>query len=98
MAEKQIDFAKISEEIERVTALRESVISDAFIIFERLREPLAQLLLLGCADRRRAALWMCSRHRAFSGHTAYQCLAEGDEDAVWSEAAKLARVDISGHF
>jgi hypothetical protein len=98
MAKKQIDFAKISEEIDQVTKLRESVITDAFIIFERMREPLAQLLLLGCGDRRRAAIWMCSRHRAFSGHTAYQFLAVGDEDAVWSEAAKLARVDIPGNF
>jgi hypothetical protein len=98
MAKKQIDFAKISEEIDRVTELRESVIIDAFVIFERMREPLAQLLLLGCGDRRRAAVWMCSRHGAFSGHTAYQFLAVGDEDAVWSEAAKLARVDIPGNY
>jgi hypothetical protein len=98
MTEKQINFSKISQEIDQVTALRESVIADAFTIFERLSEPLAQLLLLGCGDRRRAAIWMCSRHRAFSGRTAYQFLADGDEDAVWSEAAKLARIDIPGNF
>jgi hypothetical protein len=98
MAKKQIDFAKISEEIDRATALRESIITDAFIIFERLREPLAQLLLLGCGDRRRAAVWMCSRHRAFSNHIAYQLLAMGDEGAVWSEATKFARVDIPRNY
>lgn len=55
----------------------------AFSTLECRHATLAQTLLDNVGNRQRAAYWMCTHQKAFEGRTAYEVLADGDEDQVW---------------
>ena len=78
--------------IERATAAQEAAIASAFNVLVTYRPLVAQVLTAYTGDSRKAARWMSLHHRAFNGRSAYEVLAEGDDDSVWEEMERL-----SGH-
>jgi hypothetical protein len=87
-------FSAIATELERLHLRRESVINGGFQALLECCPRLGALLLEGLGDARRAASWLSSRQRAFSGRTAWDLLAEGDEDGVWDVASRLLHVSV----
>jgi hypothetical protein len=87
-------FSAVATELEHLHQRRESIIHGAFDALLGCRPRLAALLLEGLGDARRAAAWLSSRQRAFSGRTAWDLLAEGDEDGVWDAASRLLHVSV----
>lgn len=94
MRSRTIKFLAIATEIARINALREQAMQEAFAVLESQHESLANMLLQGIGDRRRAARWMCVHQRAFGGRMAYEVLADGDEDSVWDEVTRLSEADV----
>jgi hypothetical protein len=92
MSAKILKLTELSAEFERITALREHLISDAFQTLEHQNERLAKAVMECLGDRRKAALWMSRPQRAFNGKTAYQYLADGDEDGIWDEIERISLV------
>jgi len=90
--EQLIDFQRISCELERIHLLREQTTLEAFGALQLSHVSLAELLLSEFPDRRREAHWMAQHHRAFSGRTAYQVLAERDEGAVRDELERTGHL------
>ncbi|MEO9229746.1 MAG: hypothetical protein ABI216_12495 [Devosia sp.] len=92
MRKPPIRYADISLEIRRITCLREQLILDAFAALECRHAVLAQTLLDSVGSRQRAAHWMCTNQRAFEGRSAYDVLADGNEESVWD---RLPSVGLS---
>jgi hypothetical protein len=93
MSTKTVKPAEFCAEFERICAMREHLISDAFQFLEHQNEPLANAVLACLGDRRRAAWWMSRPQRAFSGKTAYHYLADGDEDGIWDEIERMSLIE-----
>jgi hypothetical protein len=89
-------FSIIATELEYLHSRRESIMSGAFEALVDCCPALAGLLLETLGSRRRAALWLSVRQRAFEGHTAWDLLAEGDEETVWDAVSRLARMTREG--
>jgi hypothetical protein len=88
MANVRTSIERANAAIEKATASREVAIESAFLILQERKPLIAQALLDGFRDGRKAARWMCLHQRAFNGKNAYQAIAEGDEDLVWDEMAR----------
>ena len=86
------ELAHVSNELEQLHAIREKIIGDAYGIFERRYVTPAALLLQNFGDRKKAARWMCSHQKSFGGRTAYDVIVEGDDEMVWDEIQRLARM------
>jgi hypothetical protein len=86
-------YALIAKEVEDVQFLRESIVVQAFQTFEREDPRLANFVQSGTRDRKCAAFWMCRPLRRLDGRTAYQALAEGDEDSVWDLLSSPSDID-----
>jgi hypothetical protein len=82
-------FEGITSAIERHNSGRESLRLDAFRFLEARHPAMAGLVLESVEGRVHAALWMCTRRRVFGGRMAYELLADGDDETVWSEVMKL---------
>ena len=78
-----MNFSEVAREVERVNAIRDKVVLDAFTTLECRYATLARTLVDNVGSRQRAAFWMCTHQKAFDGRMAYELLAEGDEDQVW---------------
>lgn len=91
MQKPTASLAHIADDIERLNKLRERTVIEAFSTLEQHYERLAQYLLQETGDRRRAAHWMAKHQRVFAGRTAYQILADGDEEPIWDELARSNR-------
>jgi hypothetical protein len=87
-----VTFQEIAREIGRIDALRETVMSKAFVELETRHAPLALMLLHTVGDRQKAVRWMYVHQRIFDGRTAYDVLADGDEDSVWEAISRMGRV------
>lgn len=85
MRKPPIPFDEIADEIRQVTHVRDQLVLAAFDALESRHVELAQTLLGNLRSRQRAAHWMCSNQRAFDGRSAYDVLADGDEDMVWDQ-------------
>ncbi|WP_426687945.1 DUF2384 domain-containing protein [Rhodanobacter ginsengiterrae] len=83
MRKSTMNFSEVAREIARINAERDQIVQDAFSTLECRHATLAQTLLDNVGNRQRAAYWMCTHQRAFEGRTAYEVLADGDEDQVW---------------
>jgi hypothetical protein len=95
-----VTFQEIAREIGRIDALREAVMSKAFVELESQHAALALMLLHTVGDRQKAVRWMYLHQRIFGGRTAYDVLADGDEDAVWEAVSGMGRIhatDIEEH-
>jgi hypothetical protein len=90
MSAKLLKLTALGEELDRISALREDLILDAFNILEHQNEQLALAVMACLGDRRKAASWMCRPLRVFSGKMAYQCLEDGDEDGIWDEIERMS--------
>jgi hypothetical protein len=78
-----VTLPAIVQRLREIESSREETIDKAFLVLQ-MREPaLASMLMENLGDRRRAAYWMCTHRRAFDGRSAYEVLANGDDDAVW---------------
>lgn len=89
-------FSAFAAELEHLHMRRETVINNAFDALLVSCPRLAALLLEGFGDARRAAHWLSSKQRAFDGQTAWELLADGDEDTVWDAASRLVRFRQDG--
>ncbi len=78
-------FDEIAQKIARITSLRNQTVMEAFASLEFQHASLAEALTENLGGRQRAANWMCTNHRAFDGRSAYEALADGDEDTIWDE-------------
>lgn len=96
MRKPPVKFIDIAREITRVTSMREQLILNAFDALEFRHATLAQTLLECIGNRQRAAHWMCTHQRAFGDRSAYEVLADGDEDSVWDEIPGYSVGDKSG--
>ena len=85
MRKPPIQFDEIADEIRHVTLVRDQLVLAAFDALESRHVELAQTLLENLGSRQRAAHWMCTNQRAFDGSSAYDVLADGDEDRVWDQ-------------
>lgn len=83
MRKSAMNFCEVAREIARINSERDKIVLDAFSTLECRHANLAQTLLYNVGNRQRAAYWMCTHQRAFEGRTAYEVLADGDEDQVW---------------
>ena len=83
MRHSTMSFSEVTREIERVNAKRDQVVLKAFSTLQYRHATLACTLVDNVGNRQRAAYWMCTRQRAFEGRTAYELLADGEEDKVW---------------
>lgn len=83
MRKSTMNFSDVAREIDRINAVRDQAVLDAFSSLEFRLSALAQTLVDNVGNRQRAAYWMCTHQRAFDGRMAYEVLAEGDEDQVW---------------
>jgi hypothetical protein len=83
MRKSTMNFSDVTREIARVTAERDQIVLDAFSTLECRYATLARTLVDNVGNRQRAAYWMCNHQRAFEGRSAYELLADGDEDRVW---------------
>lgn len=83
MRKSTMNFSDVAREIDRINAVRDQTVLDAFSNLECRFTTLAQTLVDNVGNRQRAAYWMCTHQRAFDGRMAYEVLAEGDEDQVW---------------
>jgi hypothetical protein len=92
------DLARVSNELERLHAIREQVITDAFGVFEKRYVTPAALLLQHFGDQKKAARWMCSHQKVFDGRTAYNVIAEGDDEMVWDEIQRMARMISTAQY
>jgi len=91
MRKPTASFFNIADKIERINVLRERTVVEAFSTMEQRCSRLAQYLVQETGDRRRAAHWMAKHQRAFAGRTAYQVLADGDEEPIWDEIERSDR-------
>lgn len=85
MRKPSIKYGDLALELTRVTSMREQLVLEAFGTLEFRHGALAQTLMESIGSRQRAAHWMCSHQRAFDGRSAYEVLADGDEDSVWDQ-------------
>ncbi|MGC1550041.1 MAG: DUF2384 domain-containing protein [Rhodanobacter sp.] len=83
-------YVDIASDIARINDLRTEMMLKAFALLELHHPSLARMLLQNFDNRRRAAHWMCMYQRIFNGKSAYDVLAEGDEDSVWDEISRIA--------
>lgn len=78
-----VTLPAIAQRLREIESSREEAIDRAFLVLETREPALASMLMENIGDRRRAAHWMCTHRRAFDGRSAYEMLADGDDDAVW---------------
>lgn len=83
MRRSTMNFNEVAQEIRRINAERDQFVLCAFSTLECRHTALAQTLVANIGNRQRAAYWMCTHQRAFEGRTAYEMLADGNEDQVW---------------
>lgn len=83
-------FLTVATELDRLHLHKEAIIESAFGALLECCPSLAALLLEALGSRRRAALWLSVHQRAFSGRTAWELLAEGDEETVWDAVSRVA--------
>ena len=76
-------FVAICTEMERINTLRSNLQDDAFETLEAHDRRLSDMLVIQLGDRRRASIWMASRHLQFDGRSGYQVLAEGEGGLLW---------------
>ncbi|AIF47972.1 antitoxin Xre/MbcA/ParS toxin-binding domain-containing protein [Dyella japonica] len=95
MRKVTIRFQDVATELAQINALRDDVMERAFIMLEQRHGTLAAMLVQSLGDRQRAVRWMCRHQNAFSGRTAYELLADGEEDTVWDEIALLGEAPVA---
>ncbi|WP_426688434.1 DUF2384 domain-containing protein [Rhodanobacter ginsengiterrae] len=95
MRKPQIRFQNIADEIARINAQRDTLVLGAFEALECRHASLVQVLLERMGSRQRAAYWMCSHQRALSGRSAYELLADGDDDSLWDLLSGVEQADTS---
>ena len=76
-------FQAIAVNLAHLNAVRKMAVMEAFEALERYDPDVAAMLIHQLGDRSRAASWMCISQRSLEGRTAYEALAEGDQDVVW---------------
>jgi hypothetical protein len=90
MRKVTIRFQDVATELAQINAQREGVMERAFAMLEQRHGTLAAMLVQSLGDRQRAVRWMCRHQHAFDGRSAYELLADGEEDAVWDEIALMS--------
>jgi hypothetical protein len=85
-------FKQVNEELAELEALRKDLMAHAFMLLEQKHQQLAQALLQYLRDRRKAEVWMATKHRVFDGKTAYEYLDDSGEDLIWDELEQLDRL------
>jgi hypothetical protein len=95
MRKMTIKFQDVATELTQINALRDDVMERAFSVLEQRHATLAAMLVQSLGDRQRAVRWMCRHQQAFDGRTAYELLADGEQDAVWDEIALLSDAPVS---
>jgi hypothetical protein len=82
-------FRSAGSRLEEIIAIRERIATDAFSMLEDELCELARMLVIGLGDRTRAVRWMCTRHRNLDGRNAYQVIADGEEERLWTVVESL---------
>lgn len=95
MRKPQIRFQNIADDIARINAQRDALVLGALEALEYRHASLVQVLLEKVGSRQRAAYWMCLHQRALGGRSAYELMADGEEDSVWDLLSGAERVDTS---
>ena len=72
-------------EMQRLNAMRDRLMIDAFSALESHHKQLAEMLILHVGGRTKAARWMCAHQKVFEGRTAYDMVSDGDMEAIWDE-------------
>lgn len=90
MRKMTIRFQDVTTELAQINAQRDGVMERAFAMLEQRHATLAAMLVQSLGDRQRAVRWMCRHQNAFGGRTAYELIADGEQDAVWDEIALMS--------
>jgi hypothetical protein len=90
MRKVTIRFQDVATELAQINAQRDDVMERAFVMLQQRHSTLATMLVQSLGDRQRAVRWMCRHQNAFAGRTAYELLADGEEDSVWDEIALMS--------
>jgi hypothetical protein len=98
MRKVTIRFQDVATELGQINALRDDVMERAFIMLEQRHSTLAAMLVQSLGERQRAVRWMCRHQSAFDGRTAYELLADGEEDTVWDEIALLSDAPVAARI
>ncbi|PXV60499.1 Protein of unknown function [Dyella jiangningensis] len=98
MRKVTIRFQDVATELAQINALRDDVMERAFVVLEQRHATLASMLVQSLGERQRAVRWMCRHQNAFGGRTAYELLADGEEDAVWDEISLLGDAPVSARM
>ena len=94
MRKVTIRFQDVATELAQINILRDGVMERAFGMLEQRHAMLATMLVQSLGDRQRAVRWMCRHQNAFGGRTAYELLADGEEDGVWDEIALMGEAPV----
>lgn len=90
MRKVTIKFQDVATELAQINALRDDVMERAFGLLEQRHATLATMLVQSLGDRQRAVRWMCRNQSAFDGRSAYELIADGEQDTVWDEIALMS--------
>ncbi|WP_267220960.1 antitoxin Xre/MbcA/ParS toxin-binding domain-containing protein [Dyella silvae] len=98
MRKVTIRFQDVATELAQINAQRDDVMERAFVMLELRQGTLATMLVQSLGDRQRAVRWMCRHQNAFAGRTAYELLADGEEDTVWDEIALMSDAPVAARL
>jgi hypothetical protein len=98
MRKTTIRFQDVATELAQINAQRDGVMERAFTMLEQRHATLAAMLVQSLGDRQRALRWMCRHQSAFGGRTAYELIADGEDDTVWDEIALMSEAPVSARL
>lgn len=95
MRKVTIRFQDVASELAQLSAQRDDLMERAFGVLEQRHATLAAMLVQCLGDRQRAVRWMCRHQSAFGGRSAYELIANGEEDAIWDEIALMSETPLA---
>ncbi|WP_232823603.1 antitoxin Xre/MbcA/ParS toxin-binding domain-containing protein [Dyella sp. C9] len=98
MRKTTIRFQDVATELAQINAQRDGVMERAFAMLEQRHATLAAMLVQSLGDRQRALRWMCRHQSAFGGRTAYELIADGEDDTVWDEIALMSEAPVASRL
>lgn len=98
MRKATIRFQDVATELAQINTLRDDVMERAFVMLEQRHATLATMLVQSLGDRHRAVRWMCRHQQAFDGRSAYELIADGEDDTVWDEIALMSDAPVAARI
>jgi hypothetical protein len=76
-------LAEVAQEVDALYVRREAVLAEGFERLRQGRPKLAEMLIAIFGDGHKASHWLCTHQKRLDCRTAWQALADGDEESLW---------------